>query len=207
MMPSRTRKQRETRRVHVALICKKLKVRLSHADEETRIHSTNRLLPVGTLKRRCLRNLFGGWIDREFRGMGRCFTCKLSKEVCRRLRKSFGLETLVPEEEWIRMHNLLKVARKRRIQKPKPRKKKNMSGSPADVADTLPMDLNVYFDAELQEHMFQSFCIYKKFQEVVFLMFPVSFVKHSVCRMQTIGIKNVSWIRLMRGLGLKFDSV
>lgn len=144
-MGKRRRIQKKNRRENVATIAKRLSRRLSKSgDALQRLRSTNRLIPLGNLKRSCLQNLFGGWVCAFIR-KGRCFTKKLSKEVCRRLRDQLDMDLIVPEDEVTRLQNLLKMARKRRLQKhvAKPKKKPAVAmGSPMDMCDTLPLEDN-----------------------------------------------------------------
>ena len=87
-MPSQSRRtqQKLARRGHVVMIAKKLSSRLKGKQHSERMTSTNKLLPVGSLKRKCVRNLFTGWAS-TLVGQGRVLTNKLAEQVCRRLRK------------------------------------------------------------------------------------------------------------------------
>ena len=105
--------------------------------EITRIHSTNRLIPQGALRCRCVRRLFSGWI-RHYEGAGRLFTPKIAEQICDSLRSYFGLQVLDDEfrkEECRRMHSRLKMARKRKL---KSRKQSAMPLS-MDEMNTLPI--------------------------------------------------------------------
>lgn len=115
-MPSRQRKQQEVRARFAERIAKRLAKRLREESHQTRIHGTNRLLPLGSLKRSSLRQLFGGWINKYF-GKGRILTKALAREVCNLLREEFGLG-VTPKDEWIRMCSLLVLARKRKLTLP-----------------------------------------------------------------------------------------
>ena len=103
--PSRRQEQKKLRKKHVDLICRKICNRL--ANDTERATTTNRILPVGSLKRESVRMIFQGWIC-KFRGNGRCFTKRLSKDVCRRLRNELGLDREIPEDEPKRLLALLK---------------------------------------------------------------------------------------------------
>jgi len=115
-------KRLETARWVVRNIAKELR------KDEKRMLSTNRLLPQGTLRRKCIKRIFGGW---TFQVEGRCYTKKLASMVCSKLRKKFGLETSDLEND--RMLAFLKLGRKHRVKKPLP---SNMSGM--DALETLP---------------------------------------------------------------------
>ena len=142
-MPSRNRSQAETRRSHVCLISKKIAKALKGNDDITRIHSTNRILPPGSLQRRSVKRLFNGWI-RRWVGKGRCFTKKLAFELCSCLRDQLEMdETKPPVEEVTRMHHLLKMARKKKLcptSGGKPVKSSAAMGSNIDEMETLPFD-------------------------------------------------------------------
>lgn len=115
-MPSRSRYQKGVRKEHVKFILDNMLRKLRTKKEQKRIVTTNRILPVGTLKRRAVKRIFAGWIC-ELYGQGRILTATLAKEVCRSLRKKMGLvnHNVEVEEEAQRLHVLLKRARKRQI--------------------------------------------------------------------------------------------
>lgn len=115
-MPSRSRYQKGVRKGHVKFILDNMLRKLQTKKEQKRIVTTNRILPVGTLKRRAVKRIFAGWIC-ELYGQGRILTSTLAKEVCRSLRKKMGLvnHNAEVEEEAQRLHVLLKRARKRQI--------------------------------------------------------------------------------------------
>ena len=115
-------KRSETARWVVRNIAKEI------CKDERRILSTNRLLPQGTLRRRCIKQIFGGWTNKA---QGRCFTKKLASMVCSKLRKKFGLELEGPDLESDRLLTLLKLARKHRLKKPS-------KMSEMDNVETLP---------------------------------------------------------------------
>ena len=115
-------KRSETARWVVRNIAKKI------CKDERRILSTNRLLPQGTLRRRCIKQIFGGWTNKA---QGRCFTKKLASMVCSKLRKKFGLELEGPDLESDRLLTLLKLARKHHLKKPS-------KMSEMDNVETLP---------------------------------------------------------------------
>ena len=145
-MPSREKMLGAQRAKHAHFIAKRLVKRLGSHDHETRMHSTNRLLPPGSLKRTSLRKNFGGWAKRLC-GSGRVLTKTLSKEVCFTLRQHFGLENPAPIEEVIRLHNLMKQARKRKLEV---RKSATAMG---DNVDTLPYEARYRV-----RHFLQSSC-------------------------------------------------
>ena len=134
-MPCRGAQQRIARARYADLVVKRLHKRLNNEPELTRMHSTNRLYPLGSLKQRRLRALFGGWTS-KFVGKGRIFTGALSKQVCMELRSRFGMDTHVPKDEAVRLRSLLQVARKRKLA---PLKVKAMATNP-DTMETLPME-------------------------------------------------------------------
>ena len=115
-MPSRLKYQKGVRNTHVKFILGKMFSRLKNKQDMKRIITTNRILPVGTLKRRAVKRVFAGWIC-ELYGEGRILTSTLAKEVCLKLRKKLGLvnSSLEVEEEARRLHLLLKRARKRQV--------------------------------------------------------------------------------------------
>lgn len=133
-MPSRASRQNIARKGHVRFIVKQLAKRLSTRDHQKRMLTTNRLLPMGTLKRAVLKNLFNGWVQKKFLGSGRVITKKLSLEVVRKLRSQLELPPCHDfKDEACRMQYILKVARKR-LGPPK----NNMSAM--DALETLPME-------------------------------------------------------------------
>ncbi len=117
---SQNEKRSQTARWVVKHISKELR------NDEKRLLSTNRLLPQGTLRRKCLKRIFGDWTQHA---EGRCFTKKLAGTVCSKLRKKFGMETSELEND--RMLTLLKLGRKHRVKKPKM--------SHMDTVETLPL--------------------------------------------------------------------
>ena len=134
-MPSRASKQNIARKGHVGFIVKQLAKKLSSREDQKRMVTTNRLLPMGSLKRACLKRLFNGWVHKKFLGSGRVLTKKLGLEVVRKLRSKLQLPPCYDfKEEASRMQYFLKVARKRLG----PQKKKNMSTM--DALETLPME-------------------------------------------------------------------
>ena len=141
-MPSRTRSQAETRRSHVSLVSKKIAKGLNE-DDLTRVHSTNRILPPGSLQRKSVKRLFSGWIS-KWVGKGRCFTKKLASEVCSCLRDRLDMDQKKPPlEEVVRMHQLLKMARKKKLRPATGGKKLKPSTAMVvniDEMDTLPLD-------------------------------------------------------------------
>lgn len=128
-MPKRARELSERRDWYAQKFLKKLSNRLNSEEHVARMHASNRILPVGTLKRGCLRALFGGWAKKQ-RGCGRLFTKKLASRVCYLLRDRFDMHPESPPDEVTRMHAMMKLARKRQVTVP--RKK-------MDFAETLPL--------------------------------------------------------------------
>ena len=110
--------------------------RLKKKDHCDRMADTGQLLPLGGLRRRCVNKLFRGWVL-QFIGAGRIITKKLAHDVCRRLRKKFGMGPSNDEENK-RMHHLLKLARKRQIGKVPVEKPTAMSNM--DNMETLQME-------------------------------------------------------------------
>ena len=98
----------------------------------------NRLLPMGSLKRKVIKNIFQGWVNKKFRGTGRVLTKRLAELVVRRLRSELDLpQCLDPRDAWeevVRMQYLLKVARKRL------KAKGSAAMSWFDEMTTLPLD-------------------------------------------------------------------
>ena len=145
-MASRAGRQRTARCAHVGYIVKKLVSKLSTPEHQKRMVTTSRLLPVGSLKRRCLRNLFNGWVNRKFKGEGRILTKKVASNVVRLLRSQLELPPCHDlSEEISRMHYFLKTARKRLSGKVKP-KMANL-----DEMETLPLCLGDPTDALEQD--------------------------------------------------------
>ena len=136
-MPSRLRRQRGKRQSHVSMIVKHLTYRLSSKSHAKRIETTNRLLPVGNLRRQCLHRLFSGWIL-DLVGEGRVLTRKLAGQVCVKLRKALDLPLNETDhhEEVKRMHLLLKGARKRQLGK----EGRSIAMSSMDNLETLLME-------------------------------------------------------------------
>ena len=99
------------------LIVSHMAKRLNTKKNLKRMFNTNKLLPLGSLKRKCVKKFFSGWVL-KFVGNGRILTYKLASDVCKRLRKMFQMEKPGDlHEETKRMHALLKAARKRQLGK------------------------------------------------------------------------------------------
>lgn len=133
-MPSRQSSQAKTRKKHVNMIVKNMSKWLCDKSERDRMATTDRVLPLGSLKRKCVKRIFSGWIC-SLHGKGRVVTKKLAAQVLRRLRKRFSLENLsgdVHVQEIDRLQNLLKQSRKRKLGS-------KTAMSSIDLADTLPM--------------------------------------------------------------------
>ena len=140
-MPSRLRRQTTVRRGHVKTIVMKMAQKLQSKNHRKRMETTNRLLPLGSLQRRCVKNIFSGWIL-DFVGEGRILTKKLADQVCLGLRKKLklGPNETSHEVEVRRLHHVLKAARKRQVGR-KQTLPKAMSGlgSAMDNVETQPL--------------------------------------------------------------------
>lgn len=142
MATSRRRQQNLVRKAHVGMIVKKLSQKLGSKSHRKRMLTTERLLPVGGLRRRCVKALFSPWVS-TLVGKGRVLTKKLSEQVCNGLRKHFQLGACNDDgEEVEKLRHLMRLARKRKLgssagarEKPKPPAMSSM-----DVTDTLPLD-------------------------------------------------------------------
>lgn len=135
-MPSRSAKQKVVRKGHAKLIAANMAKQLDTPKHQHRMATTNRILPVGSLRRRCIQKVFAGWIL-DFVYKGRIITRLLSAEVCRRLRRKFQMQGGSDSAEINRLHVLLKCARKRQIVKPSKKRKPAMSSM--DLLETLPL--------------------------------------------------------------------
>ena len=102
--------------------------RLNTKKNRLRMVTTNQILPLGSLKRNCVKKCFSGWVL-DLVGNGRILTYKLALDVRRRLRKKFALEKEGDDQEARRLHSLLKAARKRQLGKSKA----------MDELETMPM--------------------------------------------------------------------
>lgn len=132
-MPSRERCQKVKRRSYAKIIYHNIFKKLSSKQHRKRLTTTNRLFPPGTLRRRCLRNTFAGWVL-QFVGQGRILTQSLAQDVCKHLRANLEMadhEDGVQELEAKRLHQLLKAARKRQL--------RPLAMSSMDQLETLPM--------------------------------------------------------------------
>lgn len=125
-MPCRAEIQRRLREKYAQFISEQLCAVLE-GDRE-RVFATERLLPPGSMKRKCLRRLFGGWA-KEFREKGRIFTINLAARVCALTRDALGLPMSSVED--VRMHSMLKTARKRAVEIP-------TMASAMDTCETCP---------------------------------------------------------------------
>ena len=86
--------------------------------------------------------LFNKWVD-QLKGKGRVLTKKLASEVCYQLRKKFNMNRDEDtSDEDARMHNFLKMARKRRLGIPieKPWCTSKCAMSSVDNMETLIME-------------------------------------------------------------------
>lgn len=115
-MASRNRRQKQVRNKHVGMIVKRMFRRLNTEGHLKRIQTTNTLLPLGSLRRASVRAIFAGWITKLV-GAGRVITKKLASQVVQSLRAKMELgDSENFYEEALRMHGLLKGARKRQLQ-------------------------------------------------------------------------------------------
>ena len=154
-MPSRHGKQKSIRKGHAKFIVDAIHKRLRTKKHKKRIRNTNRILPVGGLRRAVVKKIFSTWIL-EYYGQGRVLTKKLAEEVCYRLRKKLGLVSLKDPEETKRMHLLLKAARKRQIGKGRERTESKAMSS-MDNLETIPM--------------FATDCDYKIFEDRLYVTY------------------------------------
>ena len=137
-MPSRQRKQKRARHGHLKFIVGHMIKKLNAKKHKKRMRNTNQIFPVGSLRRKCIRNLFQGWVHHLIGG-GRICTLKLAGEVCKSIRKHFEMEADLfhGETERLRMHGFLKAARKRKLGTVK----KAVAMSELDNMDTLLMEV------------------------------------------------------------------
>ena len=138
-MSSRKQEQKALRKQFVKKIVGRMSKRLASKKHQKRMVTTNRLLPLGGLRRQCIKKIFGG-VVLDFIGQGRVLTKTLAKEVAHRLRRKFELPVCEGDhrnDEVNRIHVLLKGARKRKIGGQKP--KLAMAGSSMDNLDTVPL--------------------------------------------------------------------
>lgn len=118
--------------------------RLNTKKHKHRMISTNRILPLGSLRRKVIRRLFSGWVLKLVH-KGRILTAKLAVEICKQLRAQFGMQKASEElvDEHKRMHLLLKCARKRQVGSKRvsaARKQKTVDAmSTVDTLQTVPM--------------------------------------------------------------------
>ena len=132
-MPARSRRQKVTQLEHATVLVNRLSKKLMSPQHQHRMQTTNQLIPQGSLKRRCVKEIFQGWVHKIFRGSGRVLTKKLATLVTRRSRLKLELPDCYDiSSEASRLQYLLKVARKRLKSKPK---LKHMSN--VDNMDTL----------------------------------------------------------------------
>ena len=151
-MPSRLRHQLTVRRSNVKFIVSKMVERLRHKTHRKRMETTNRILPMGSLKKKQLKNIFNGWIlELE----GRVLTKQLAQETCDRLRKKLklGPNDDFREDEIKRVHAVLKGARKRQLGKP--------AMSSMDNVETLPL-----LPQELLDKIWEDPCFNNSFRFV-----------------------------------------
>lgn len=148
-MAARAREQREWRRQNAAVVARKLAKRLRSEEHQTRMHGSNRLFPLGSLKKDSLRGIFGGWIPQV--AQSRLFTKALCRVICGMLRDKFGMGP-TPDDEPKRLKALLSLARKRglKIERAKPsRPQRQKQMTHIDLMDTLPMEMEEACQEEL----------------------------------------------------------
>lgn len=134
-MGRRERALKQRREWHAKQIAKRMAKRLRSEKQQKRIYGTNRLVPAGSLKKRALKELFGGWVKKYARREKRLFTKRLAQDVCGILRAEFGMGP-TPADEWLRLSSCLAQARKRGLQKYKAPQR---SMAMLDNCDTLPL--------------------------------------------------------------------
>ena len=120
------------------MIVKSMAKRLRAGCDQSRMVTTDRVLPLGSLRRECVKNLFNGWVL-QLVGKGRIITKKLSMQVLLKLRKTFNLPIRSAEdhkEEAFRLHGLLKSSRKQQLGK----NRATSAMSFIDQLDTQPME-------------------------------------------------------------------
>lgn len=110
-MPCRSAMQKVRRDRLVSEVVKRLHRQLKAPDQQRRIAMTNRLLPLGDLRKKRVQKVLGGWPN-DYVGR-RCFTKPLVKEVNGILRARYGLEKSDAEEG--RIKRLLQNVRKRKL--------------------------------------------------------------------------------------------
>ena len=137
-MGVRRREQTKTRKGHVRMIVNSIAKRLRKAGDQPRMLTTDRVVPMGSLRRSCVRTLFEGWVL-KLHGQGRVITKKLAYHVLVKLRQKFKMPIKTVEdhmEEIERLHGLLKASRKQRLGN----KRAPAAMSSIDQLETLPMD-------------------------------------------------------------------
>ena len=115
-MPCRAARQNVRRCRLVSEVVNELHVRLRTPNQQKRIAMTNRLLPLGSLRKAKIQKILGGWPN-EYAGR-RCFTKAFVRQVNALLRARYGLDPCSAEED--RIKRLLQNVRKRKVGKPVP---------------------------------------------------------------------------------------
>ena len=137
MAAERRRQQKIKRKAHVQTIARHLRAKLGAKKNKKRMILTDRLLPLGSLKRKCVNRLFHPWAS-ELVGLGRVLTYKLCEQVVKRLRKFFQLGPLDDEMSEVKqLHRLIKYARKRKLGSAVIAQHSAMSSD--DLMETIPM--------------------------------------------------------------------
>ena len=146
-MACRARRQKAARKRFEKLIVKYMYRRLNTPTHRDRMVTTNVLLPVGSLRRKAVRNIFEGWIRKTI-GHGRVLTHKLSKNVVHTLRSKFELGVL-DDEEVQRMHSLLKVAKKRKLSPAAMSNVDNLTTLPMEILESEDWSIHGWFFGRL----------------------------------------------------------
>ena len=137
--PARLREQNRTRKKYVKVIVGAMSCKLKSKRHIHRMRTTNKLLPLGSLRRKCIKQLFQGWVT-QLVGQGRILTEKLTQEVVKRLRKQFDMPTEDDGGIEVRaFHHFLKQARKRKLGGGRQKKSVDAMSS-MDLLETLPYD-------------------------------------------------------------------
>ena len=140
--PARLREQNRTRKKYVKMIVRATSCKLKSKKHVHRMRTTNKLLPLGSLRRRSIKQLFQGWVV-ELVGQGRILTQKLADEVAKRLRKHFELPPVSDGGMEARsLHHYLKRARKRKLAGGSQLKKSAGAMSSVDLLDTMPYEMS-----------------------------------------------------------------
>ena len=127
-MPCRSALQKVRRDRLVSDVVRHFHKKLKLPKHQRRIAMTNRLLPLGSLRKTRIQKVVSGWPN-DFSGR-RCFTTALVKQTNNILRAKYGLEP--SDVEVGRIKQLLQTVRKRKVGL------EAMAANP-DELETLPM--------------------------------------------------------------------